>query len=126
MSLAYPSRASRLVAFGLAVALALAATAHPARAENYMQKWPAADGSPPSLRSAGSSDTNIGIELLPAGMGKVGIATTSPQSLLHVYNGEVQVGSSGASCAAGNGGAVRFSGSTFALRLPYNARASLV
>jgi hypothetical protein len=94
------------------VAVLLAASAPSARAENYMQKWPAADGSPPSLRSAGSSDTNIGIELLPAGTGNVGIATTSPQSLLHVYNGEVQVGSSGASCAAANNGAIRFSGST--------------
>jgi RHS repeat-associated protein len=47
-----------------------------------------------------------------AAAGGLGIATTSPQSLLHVYNGEVQVGSSGASCTAANNGAIRFSGST--------------
>ena len=44
--------------------------------------------------------------------GYVGIGTTSPQSKLHVQAGEVQVGSSGASCAAAVGGAIRFSGST--------------
>jgi hypothetical protein len=44
--------------------------------------------------------------------GNVGIGTTSPQSLVHAYGGEVQVGSSAASCAAANGGAIRFSGST--------------
>jgi hypothetical protein len=43
--------------------------------------------------------------------GAVGIGTTTPQSLLQIYNGEVQVGSSGASCAAANAGAIRFSGS---------------
>ena len=44
--------------------------------------------------------------------GAVGIGTATPQSLLHIYNGEVQVGSSGASCAVANAGAIRFSGST--------------
>jgi hypothetical protein len=42
----------------------------------------------------------------------LGIGTTSPKSLVHAYGGEVQVGSSGASCAAAIGGAIRFSGST--------------
>jgi hypothetical protein len=42
--------------------------------------------------------------------GNVGIGTTAPQSLLHVQAGEVQVGSSGASCASANAGAIRYSG----------------
>jgi len=44
--------------------------------------------------------------------GNVGIGTATPQSLVHAYGGEVQVGSSGASCATANNGAIRFSGST--------------
>ena len=44
--------------------------------------------------------------------GNVGIGTTSPQSKLHVQAGEVQVGSSGASCATANAGAIRYSGGT--------------
>jgi hypothetical protein len=44
--------------------------------------------------------------------GNVGIGTATPQSLVHAYGGEVQVGSSGASCTAAKGGAVRFSGGT--------------
>ncbi len=43
--------------------------------------------------------------------GSVGIGTATPQSLVHAYGGEVQVGSSGTSCASVNGGAIRFSGS---------------
>jgi len=41
--------------------------------------------------------------------GSVGIGTTSPQSLLHVNAGEVQVGSSGATCSGTNAGAIRYS-----------------
>jgi hypothetical protein len=41
--------------------------------------------------------------------GSVGIGTTSPQSMVHAYNGEVQVGSSGASCTSSNAGAMRYS-----------------
>lgn len=41
--------------------------------------------------------------------GNLGIGTTSPQSMIHAQAGEVQVGSSGASCAAANAGAVRYS-----------------
>jgi hypothetical protein len=44
--------------------------------------------------------------------GKVGIGTSTPQSLVHAYGGEVQVGSSGASCATANNGAIRYSAST--------------
>jgi hypothetical protein len=42
--------------------------------------------------------------------GNVGIGTATPQSKLHIQAGEVQVGSSGASCAAANAGAIRYSG----------------
>ncbi|MCP3381233.1 hypothetical protein NLM31_12870 [Bradyrhizobium sp. CCGUVB4N] len=45
--------------------------------------------------------------------GNVGIGTTTPMSLLHVYNGEVQIGSSSATCTAGvNDGALRYSSGT--------------
>jgi hypothetical protein len=40
--------------------------------------------------------------------GKVGIGTTSPQSLLQAYGGEVQVGSSGAACSSTTSGAIRY------------------
>ena len=41
--------------------------------------------------------------------GDVGIGTTTPQSLVQAYDGEVQVGSSGASCTTANNGAIRYS-----------------
>ncbi|MHB8267489.1 tail fiber domain-containing protein [Bradyrhizobium sp.] len=44
--------------------------------------------------------------------GKVGIGTAQPQSLVHAYGGEVQVGTSGNACTSLRGGAIRFSGST--------------
>lgn len=44
--------------------------------------------------------------------GNVGIGTATPQSLVHAYGGEVEVGSSGNACNALRGGAIRFSGST--------------
>ena len=44
--------------------------------------------------------------------GNVGIGTTSPQSKLHIQAGEVQVGSSGASCATANAGAIRYNAGT--------------
>jgi hypothetical protein len=40
--------------------------------------------------------------------GNVGIGTASPKSALHVSGGEVQVGSSGASCTSSNAGAIRY------------------
>jgi hypothetical protein len=50
---------------------------------------------------------NIGTAASP---GMVGIGTTSPMSELQVNGGEVQIGSSGASCSASNAGALRYSG----------------
>ena len=44
--------------------------------------------------------------------GSIGLGTSAPQSLLHAYNGEVQVGSSGVSCAAANNGAIRYASGT--------------
>lgn len=43
--------------------------------------------------------------------GQLGIGTATPQSALHVYAGELQVGSSGAACSAANAGALRYANS---------------
>jgi hypothetical protein len=43
------------------------------------------------------------------GSGNIGVGTATPQSALHVYGGELQVGSSGAGCSSANAGAVRYS-----------------
>ena len=58
------------------------------------------------------SGLGSGSQLVLSSNGNIGIGTTAPQSLLHVYGGEVQVGSSGASCATAVNGALRFSGTT--------------
>jgi trimeric autotransporter adhesin len=44
--------------------------------------------------------------------GRVGIGTATPQSMLHIFNGEVQVGSSSLSCATANAGAIRYANSS--------------
>ena len=70
-------------------------------------------GSNNSSTGYGGYFTNTGSGYaLATGSGNVGIGTATPQSLVHAYGGEVQVGSSGASCAAARGGAIRFSGSS--------------
>ena len=60
--------------------------------------------------------TNTGNILLAAATsgtnGNVGIGTTFPQSKLHIQAGEVQVGSSSASCSGSNAGAIRYAGGT--------------
>jgi hypothetical protein len=42
--------------------------------------------------------------------GKVGVGTATPKSAIETYNGEVQIGSSGAGCSGTNAGALRYSG----------------
>jgi hypothetical protein len=42
----------------------------------------------------------------------IGIGTVTPEPELEVYGGEVQIGSSGASCTSTNAGALRYSGGT--------------
>lgn len=54
--------------------------------------------------------SSLGNSVIYQNGSNVGIGTTGPQSLVHAYGGEVQVGSSGASCATANNGAIRFSG----------------
>ncbi|MDR3450479.1 MAG: hypothetical protein P4M15_12180 [Alphaproteobacteria bacterium] len=66
--------------------------------------------------SGGSNDLQLetttagkNILLLLASGGKVAIGTSSPTtSLLDIYGGEVQVGSSGNGCSSTNGGAIRY------------------
>ena len=50
------------------------------------------------------SSASLTYLLTVKGSGNVGIGTTAPQSLLHAYGGEVQVGSSSASCCFGERG----------------------
>jgi hypothetical protein len=59
-----------------------------------------------------TGSSSLGNSVIYQSGSSVGIGTAAPQSLVHAYGGEVQVGSSGASCAAARGGAIRFSGST--------------
>ena len=58
--------------------------------------------SPQSLLDVESSGTVI------FNNSSVGIGTTAPQSKLHIQSGEVQVGSSGATCSAANAGAISY------------------
>jgi hypothetical protein len=61
-----------------------------------------------------NAGTSAGSLFVINSSGNVGIGTTAPESLLEVYGGEVQIGSSGASCAAVNAGALRYaSGSLY-------------
>jgi len=56
-----------------------------------------------------ASATAIGTGLISETGGKIGVGTAAPQSMIQAYNGEVQVGSSGASCSSSNAGALRYS-----------------
>jgi hypothetical protein len=97
-------------ALGVVVGGVLVSSPVYAQTVNSVVQFSSTTGHSPNFIAQGP-DANIGIILTPLGTGTVGIGTTSPQSLLQIYNGEVQVGSSGASCAAANAGAIRFSGS---------------
>jgi hypothetical protein len=58
--------------------------------------------------TSNGSPSNAYVLLNPSGQGNVGIGTAVPLSMLHAYNGEVQVGSSGLSCTGTNAGAIRY------------------
>ena len=60
--------------------------------------------------SGGSSQWTTSGANVYYNIGSVGVGTATPQSALHAYNGEVQIGSSGTSCATANNGALRYSG----------------
>jgi hypothetical protein len=60
--------------------------------------------------------TNNGSGIVIDTNGKVGIGTSTVRSLLDVNAGEVQIGSSGASCASINAGAIRYSSGTLLLQ----------
>ena len=60
--------------------------------------------------NAGAANTLVSYwtNLALSPTGNVGIGTTAPQSKLQIQSGEVQVGSSGASCSAANAGAISY------------------
>ena len=83
---------------------------------NYIQLSGGPTGTGPTIAAAGT-DTNVNLTLSPQGTGntiissgKVGIGTATPYSMLEAYNGEVQIGSSGALCSGTVAGALRYSG----------------
>ena len=61
---------------------------------------------------SGTSDNGVTTRMTIAGNGYVGVGTTLPQSLIQATGGEVQVGSSGASCSSANAGAMRYASNT--------------
>ena len=78
--------------------------------------WQAASTSNGAAGSSGQVQYNGGSGALAGSSnliwnnstGSLGIGTATPQSALQVYNGEMQVGSSGAACSAANAGALRY------------------
>ena len=57
-----------------------------------------------------ANSTNVNVnQILQVGT-SLGIGTATPQSKLHIVNGEVQVGTSGNACAANNAGAISYNG----------------
>ncbi len=65
-----------------------------------------------SNHKLGFFTNNSGLEMVLDTSGHLGIGTVNPMSMLQVNGGEVQIGSSGASCTANNAGAIRYSGGT--------------
>jgi hypothetical protein len=57
-----------------------------------------------------TSSTALGTGAIYDTGSSIGIGTASPQSMIEAFNGEIQPGSSGASCTSANAGAIRFDG----------------
>jgi Concanavalin A-like lectin/glucanases superfamily len=58
--------------------------------------------------TSGTAQNALSQAMTITGAGNVGIGTAAPQSALQINGGEVQVGSSGASCTSNKAGAVRY------------------
>jgi hypothetical protein len=96
---------------GTSAAIGIAAWTVAVKGSNWLSYF--GSGNPANNGTGSTPDTNAVVSFSASGnglfSGSVGIGTTSPQSLVQAYNGEVQVGSSGASCTSSNAGAIRYS-----------------
>ena len=119
MSFRHPLRAARLAALCLIAQLAFLAAPHAAYAVGTADGFVSVGTTTNPTSEFGvyggaTIGTSYNGTLAPTNgllvQGNVGIGTTAPQSMLHIQAGEVQVGSSGASCATANQGAIRYNG----------------
>lgn len=63
----------------------------------------------PALEIPANTNNVDILQTLEVGAG-IGVGTATPQSKIHVLNGEVQVGTSGNACASNNAGAISYNG----------------
>ncbi|MER2626618.1 MAG: hypothetical protein ABTS22_22125, partial [Accumulibacter sp.] len=70
------------------------------------------DGSVLNCATATTGTGDVVLSGSPTFTGAIGIGTATPSSMLHVYGGEAQVGTSGAACGTGNAGAIRYTSGT--------------